>query len=196
MQLKTLATHTIDVGRLTPGGGIVLDAGCRDYDFALEMSALQQTVVALDADPAVVAADPHLEKFYVHHAALLHKLDGEMRFSPAGNGSRMGHFKEAEAIRVPITTIESLNRAYGDFAVVKLDIEGSEYEVLLNWPGPIADQITVEFHEHTKQGRDVHGADVYNRIIERLDPWYRLIQHEPTPFMGGMNFYDSLWVRR
>ncbi len=78
--------------------------------------------------------------------------------------------------------------------VVKLDCEGAEYGVLLDWPGPIANQITVEFHEHT--GANEKGIEMYQRILRHLKQWYRVIQHETSQEHGikTPNYWDSLFV--
>ena len=83
--------------------------------------------------------------------------------------------------------------------IVKLDCEGAEYEILLDWPGVISRQITVEFHEHT--GANSGGEATYKKIIEHLSQWYDVIQHVKGPmYQNGrlmckaINYWDSLFV--
>jgi hypothetical protein len=83
------------------------------------------------------------------------------------------------------------------FEVVKMDCEGAEYDILLNWPGPIARQITVEFHDFLglRPFPDYHDA-----LVRHLGQWYKIIKHEefPHPLAQGhpINYWDSLFVLR
>jgi len=54
-----------------------------------------------------------------------------------------------------------------DIDILKMNIEGMEYELLINLKTPIADQIIVSFHDHM-------GYTVYQRetIIRYLEKWY------------------------
>lgn len=179
MRLKKYAEHTLDADRLH---GVVIDAGCRDYDFSRAVIADGWSVIALDIDDAVIESKPALDSF----VAMRRALTGEgypamVGIVHAGNGSRIVDGDEVLTCRIGDFHIN----AWPLMGAVKLDIEGSEYDVLLTWPGPIAEQITVEYHEHTGQGKAKHGDDVYERIAKHLGQWYTLVQDDPM---------DTLWV--
>ena len=78
--------------------------------------------------------------------------------------------------------------------LVKLNIEGAECAVLQSWPGPIAKQIVVSWHEHTPQ--KVGGQAIAN-AMQHLSQWYRVVRHEwDERFCAGYNFWDSVMVLR
>lgn len=184
MNYVNVSTHTVDVDMMKLNG-YVLDVGCRGFDFSLEMSnSYGMKVVALDPDPSIVTAPGFVERYI--NAGLVH-YKGEYQFIDAGNGSRLVPKRGDLLVDVRVVTLAELLETYKFFEVVKLDCEGSEYEILLNWPGPVARQISVEFHEHTNRGKAIHGDDVYERIEKHLGQWYRRL---------GTNLMDSLWVMR
>jgi hypothetical protein len=81
--------------------------------------------------------------------------------------------------------------------VVKLDCEGAEYEILRNWPGPIARQITIEFHDFLGGAPPGVASAGHAEILAHLGQWYDVAQHEWTTQHGaGWNYWDSLFVLR
>lgn len=196
-KLEVVAEHTVDVALIEPGG-CVLDAGCRDFSFARNMAERGCRVLALDADPTV--EDQHVERVTFANIALDIE-PGEREFvmsrDPQARHLRPPH---AEAESVPIITVSATT--IGDFMslfkielweCVKLDIEGAEYGILLRWPGPIAKQISVEFHDHVFR----QSPDVYDQILTHLGQWYEVVRHERDErHSAGFNYWDSLFVLR
>jgi len=188
VKIISAAGHSFDEDRI-PQEAWILDAGCRDYEFASFMEDRGHHVVTIDADASITPDLP---------MALVGEGKPEFaRYIAAQEAGRV-IFEENHTLQeVPTITIRKLADKFGvRFDLVKMDIEGSEYDVLLTWPGPVATQISVEFHEPTGQGTAKHGAGVYDRIIKHLGQWYDLVKHDPTPFPDGVNYYDSLWVLR
>ncbi len=183
MQLKTLATHTVDIERLTPFGGIVIDAGCRDFDFAEEMAVRGFTVHCFDPAPDVDYMGARTNIIFHKWALVGVGKEGDLKMVVAGNGSRLSPQAEFPVYAHSLSTLKIIRQ----IACVKLDVEGSEYDILLTWPGPIADQVTVEFHEHTNLGKAVHGDDIYKRINAHMSQWYDRVQD---------SLMDTLWVLR
>ena len=182
--LKGAAAHTIDVSLLS--GGWVLDAGCRDFEFTSYCAKYGCRVVALDPDPEVL--DPGIEGVVFHREAIAAQAghcdfaltdDVEARHIATANSQR----RNAPYISVPVTTLVDIMSRHKIemWDCVKMDIEGSEYEILLAWPGPIAKQITVEFHDHVEK----RPAELYDRLFAHLDQWYRVVKY----YAG-----DTLWV--
>lgn len=196
-RLVTSAEHTIDLALLTPGGW-VLDVGCRNFTFARELAEHGCQVVAIDADPTV--EDPKLEHVTFKHLALAPE-PGDYEFLMHDNPeARCLVFKgnansDRPRVTVQADTIEQLTARAGisQWDVVKLDVEGAEYDILRKWPGPIAKQISVEFHEHC-YGRQPDST--YDGIIGRLASFgYEVVRHERDSRMcAGMNFWDSLFA--
>lgn len=187
MKLITVFGHSVDVSRLLPAPAKVLDAGCRDFEFANAMTTMfGAKVLTLDAD-ASVRPD-------IHAALVGDNCPSRAWYVAAEEAGRIVFEENLTLQEVPTITIRDLVRKHGTFDLVKMDIEGSEYDVLLTWPGPVAGQISVEFHEPTGQGMAKHGADVYARILQHLSQWYDLVKHDATPYPGGVNYYDSVFV--
>lgn len=203
MDLVVLDTHTVAENLLTPGGWAI-DVGCRGFVFARELVARGLNVICLDPDPAI--EDPNVEGVTFLNKALVASPESEMFYASWSTGE--GNFVTTESAKIPhyakaskvqCVTLENLMREYGVdvFDVVKMDCEGSEYEILSNWSGPVAKQISVEYHDFTEHvGDDL--ADCHKRIDDVLSRWYATVQHEYTHHLGDptrvQNYWDSVYV--
>lgn len=194
--LHVIAEHTIDTALLTPAG-LVLDAGCRNFNFARGLVDRGCRVIALDPDPTVT--DPGIEGVAFFSLALAHE-PGERELvithdPQARYLAPVGATVQEERRTVQATTLLGLMDTLGiaRWDAVKLDIEGSEYDILLNWPGPVATQISVEFHEHCAP----RPQSVYDAIFAHLGQWYDVVQHAKERQHGcPENFWDTLMILR
>jgi len=211
MDLRRIAEHTVDLD-LLPAVPLVLDAGCRGFEFSREILDLRPAgrVIALDPDPGM--EPPADSRITFLPIALISSPLPKVRYFDRGGGGA-GNFIEgvrfedqptgARAwMEVPTATIIKLQACaaslYGcgrRFDLIKLDIEGAEFDVLEHWPGPVATQLSIEFH-------DAFDKRFYdNAYFERLFAgplWdYHVAQHpymkEPYPDWGH---WDSLLILR
>lgn len=145
--------HSVETSLLNPGGW-ALDAGCRGFSFTRAMRDLGCTVLALD--PASDVVCPEELKFgplAVRFANLLLTercsmylfYESNDRMSSTIIPSNRHAMAEIMCVGLNVATLMSLI-GIAIFDVVKLDIEGAEYSVLNAWPGPVARQISVEWH--------------------------------------------------
>jgi hypothetical protein len=208
VNLKLLADHTVDLD-LLPECPLVLDVGCRWFDFtrAVLKDRPGASVVACDPDPNI--DEPPAEVMFMA-VAIVGKARASSLYASFSNGE--GNFlfdrlDPGECLTIPFCgwpvidakvntvrclTIQELRETYWD--AVKLDCEGSEFEILENWPGPIAGQISVEFHDFT--GPRSEGRDAYYERLWKLLPWYRVVQHDLSKKGEGIGHWDTLLVLR
>lgn len=204
MNLQLVEEHTIALFPKKNNNGNVLDIGCRHFDFALAMNDLNYKVCCVEADKEVVQSKFIDRVKFIHAAVVPESENLQMKQLYAFSNGTANHLADVggskpKATRVQSIVGRSITNLSGLFEVdhwdiIKLDCEGSEYDVLLEWPGPIADQITVEFHEHT--GANTKGEQVYTKVFERLEKWYTCIQHEKSVrhCLSTPNYWDSLFV--
>ena len=201
MKTELVAEHTIAC--LPEPFGEVLDVGCRLFDFSRAILDRGHHVVAIEADDEVTPVQ-HAHFRFGNYALVPESQNGVMQtLIKFGNGTA-NHLLN---ISGGMPKIRNVNQVFGmsitaisqifnvtEWGVVKLDCEGSEYDVLLEWPGPIARQITVEFHEHTNA--NTQGSVVYDDIMKHLSQWYTVVQHVKSVryCISTPNYYDSLWV--
>lgn len=195
MNLVCIAEHTIDVDRLTKGG-FVLDAGCRNFAFAKDLQARGCNVLAVDADPTIEA--PKDFKGVFSQVALATEA-GERNFLMHANPEARHLIRDGvfsfPTTKVNAITIADLMEFYEikHWDVVKLDIEGAEYDILQAWPGPTATQISIEFHEHCGP----RPPSVYDAILKHLGQWYDVVRHvSETKHCAGYNYWDSLMIMK
>jgi len=193
--------HTIY--KIPPVGGKVLDVGCRTYGFANYMVKQGCEVWAIEPDILVKESENkniHLIRTALVSSANAHKVVNLVKWS-YGEGNYLEkpyrHKPKSHTLqKTGCSSILQINAMTGVeiWDIVKMDCEGSEYEILLDWPGPIAKQITVEFHDFN--GSNPGGQKTYDKMFKHLKQWYEIIQHEWFARQGQktQNYWDSLFV--
>jgi len=208
MNLKRIDEHTFDLDRITHGSA-VLDVGCRNFTVTRGLRGLGCRVVSLDPDPGVGLPTDLPDVTFFRVALVEPKLakDPTIHYSMWGNGTGNHvvtpdmHPQSPQLVQVATADIETIGRMAGvdHWAAVKLDCEGAEYNVLLNWPGPIADQISVEFHEHTNANPFKPDNERYWVELKRhMGQWYDFVKFDKGKQHGlpQDNYWDSLLVLR
>jgi FkbM family methyltransferase len=203
VKLKTIAGHTVDLD-LLPAKPRVLDVGCRGFDFCQGIleERPQAKIIALDPDPKIkefLTLEGRVGYKCVALVAGNKKVSGYASYS-TGEGNMLTDLEsyyDAKMLEVPCINIVDLMRDCGvkHWDLVKLDCEGSEFDILANWPGPIATQISVEFHDgHPEEigthrnGREIYFADVFRK----LRPPYKIVQHELFKQGAWFGHWDTL----
>lgn len=199
--IKLSGDHTIDES-LLPEAPIVLDVGARGFGFCRDILAIRPDarVIALEPDPEV--DDPQIQGISFHRVALVHDSRHTSLYASFSTGEANfltdnvpGYAKSNRVDCINITELMDVLRIT-HWDAVKLDCEGSEFGILENWPGPIATQISIEFHDFQSRAR-YHDA-YFDRLFNGALRDYRVIQHELTPVGpdNTMGHWDSLLVLR
>lgn len=182
MNLQTIAEHTVDMD-LLPEYSNIIDIGARGFEFADYF--INHNVVTIDADPDIKRNGEHYTiaiTNYYGYAGLKKSSDPQAT-----------HLDSCDYdIKVPCCTLNDFCIKVGvlNWDLIKLDIESSEYEVIMSMDRPYATQITVEFHLHCGQTE----AQVKECVDKLHSLGYRTIQHEKTPRHGlKANYWDSLF---
>jgi FkbM family methyltransferase len=166
--IKTIHNHTFKDNILKKGGW-VLDLGCNDFIFSKYMVDRGMKVIGLDPIkniniPNDLKDNPNF--LYLQNACVGNKTaETAIYYEYVGWGANSivntpellhrkensGHAKNPfkTSYEVPLTTIEELMLKYNinEFEFIKIDIEGSEYNLIENLPSNCVKQFSVEFHD-------------------------------------------------
>lgn len=200
--IRKLAEHSIDVD-LLPDAPRILDVGCRDFGFdrmILELRPMAK-IIAIDPDPVMeVPSDIILDgRIMFLRIALTASKDQRVWYQERGgeaNAIVTGRL-DAKTMQVPNLTMQQmLNEFWPYYDVVKLDCEGSEFEILEQWPGKIAGQISVEFHDYTNWMK--WDDRYFQKLFAGPLRDYQIVQHERFGIGPGndQGHWDSLLVLR
>lgn len=188
--IEVIDNHSVRTDLLS--GLPVIDAGCRGFRFAEWFAERGHSVLALDPGPDIKA--PVNMKIGFNRVALVSEKEPRLMTLERGGDPEAWYVHhdprpENWACAVPTTHLGWVD---GSWDVMKLNIEGSEYEVLSDLHRPIARQIVVSFHEHTARRR---GDAAIQEIVDHLAQWYVPIQHvKDERYCAGPNYWDSLFV--
>jgi hypothetical protein len=189
-KIEVIDNHSVRMDLLTKRP--ILDAGARGLRFARHFQALGHEVVALDPSPEVeMDGSPGIVMYPV---ALVAPWQAKMKWylNMAQDPEAYHLTLQKQEVEVGVIDLFSITPKGEIWDVVKLNIEGSEYDVLAAWPGPIARQITVSFHQHTARRWPEKQIDY---LVRRLGDWYTPVRHEKDArFCAGENWWDSLFV--
>jgi FkbM family methyltransferase len=199
--LTVIDNHSVDLNRLGKQA-TVLDVGCRGMRFAEDLAWRGHRVIALDPDPTARPAMPFINvEFFplalvpktesVHGTKLVLTEDPEARYViPTDEDT------DRPYILVGNITLQELMRdcRVEEFDLIKMNMEGGEFDILDTMQSPLAKQIVVSFHEHTSRKR---GQAAIDGLIQRLGKWYDVLRHEwDDRYCAGRNAWDTVLVRR
>lgn len=203
MNLVQLSGHTVDLD-LLPEYCNVLDVGCRGFDFTQDILKHRPNacIVAMDPDPEIVFRNLGTAAVdYLNLALVGDKEQRRSRYASYSTGegnmlTTLDKYYDATMLTVPCVDIEFVmtltHTKHWD--LVKLDCEGSEFDILERWPGPIATQISVEFHDGADPTN--RNADYFLKLHEKLSPNYRYVQHPYFKQGAWFGHWDSVLVLR
>ena len=180
--IETIHEHKVDL-LLLPEKANILDLGCRGFLFTKAMRDLGHHVLPVDIDELYesqayyqMAISDHDGRCGVHHT----------------NDPQATSMKEGDTI--PCYTLDAFSRMVGvdRFDLIKMDIEGSEYQVIMSLKAAPAKQLSIEFHVHTGQITERMMREMENKL---KNLGYEFTSHELTNQHGaGFNYWDSLFI--
>lgn len=173
--VKLCGEHTIDLD-LLPKEPLVLDVGCRYFNFCEEILGFRPKARIIALDPATDVekpSDPRIE-FYNH--ALV--VSGNAWMKP--NDWVVKQSAQEGSLEIGVISMSALRERFPYFDLIKLDCEGSEFSILENWPAKWAMQVNIEFHDNlfSPDGKGLPQS-YFDRLFAEKLPDYRVIQNEP-----------------
>jgi hypothetical protein len=176
--------------------GPVLDAGARGFVFSKWFSERGHEAYACDPSPDIVVPE------YVHHfdRVALASRKWPLHVGLNLEGDPGAWYVVPAMYRHPAKVVPTWNlhvnwgwTERNPWDVIKLNIEGAEYDILDDFPGPIARQIVVSFHEHTPRAR---GRAECDRLIAKMGQWYKAFNVVwEKRYCCSENYWDVLFIR-
>lgn len=186
MKITTIAEHSVCLDELRSPANI-LDLGCRGFDFTNYFDKRGDFVIPVDIDLL-----PNTRP-YVRVAISNYIGTCGIKRSKDAQAMAMSRIITDEVVNC--TTLEALSKDAGIsyWDLIKCDIEGSEYEVIMSLTKAPSKQWSFETHLHT----GAYGMAEVKLMEEKLKSLgYAPVKHELTKAHGlPENYWDSLWVR-
>lgn len=174
--------HSVDLS-LLPEKAKIIDLGCRGFQFTNYMRSLGHIVAPVDIDAF------HNQVYY--RIAITGK-DGRVgiQYSNDPQATRIKEGDELLSMRLD-TFIKSLGWEE-PIDLIKSDIEGSEYEMIMSLKKAPAKSLSIEFHLHT----GIYGQSEVMLMESKLKSLgYDFVLHELTEKHGaGFNYWSSLFI--
>ena len=187
-----IAEHSLDLS-LVPDAAKILDLGCRGFGFANYFRDRGHDVYAIDVDLLDGHRGDDALGDYLRCAVA--SEDGRCGVRYVSGDPQATHITYGDA--VPMYTLQTLSAKLGVAAwdIIKMDIEGAEYEILDNARTchPIAKQLTIEFHAHCAP-QDKWMLDA---LLSKLSTHYEVHNQVWEPRHGCCaNYWDVLLISR
>jgi FkbM family methyltransferase len=189
--ITVIAEHSVDLD-LLPEKANILDLGCRGFLFSNHFILSGHHVITVDCDPLVYPGATNL-----HYNLAISDFEGnvKIKYSKDPQATRINKRNDGMPDNmVPCTTLKKLSEqcSIHFWDLIKIDIEGSEYEVIMSLTEPPAKQLSIEFHLHT----GIYDIKAVRRMESKLhNLGYEFVSHQMTSQHGcGMNYWDSLFI--
>jgi FkbM family methyltransferase len=197
MKIERLAEHSVDLD-LLPQAPVVLDAGCRGFDFSNAVLDVRPDarIIAMDAAPGAGGSTDHRITF-LNQPLVGFLQSSRMEFVPLPNPAacfmREINSTASQGILLETRTLQWITSQFqvSKFDLIKLDVEGSEFGILETWPGAIATQISVEFHDYVDNNK--YDDAYFQRLFLGSLGDYEVVQHEMSEVSNARRgHWDSL----
>jgi hypothetical protein len=187
--ITVIAEHSVDLSLLSEKANI-LDLGCRGFLFTNELRRLGHNVEAVDIDDLF---NPTGDNKWTHYDQMaITGFDGVVGIERNNDpqATKIGHGSEKVQCMTLATFSKFKNILFWD--LIKIDIEGSEYEVIMSLTEPPAKQLSIEFHLHTGIYGDAQVKEMEDKL---LSLGYFPAKHDKYPAHGlSPNYWDSLFI--
>lgn len=181
LDIQVIAEHSVAMN-LLPKQAKVLDLGCRGFLFTDEMRRLGHNVLAVDIDK--LDRDDYFQ-------IAISNFVGRVGIKRSSDPQSTMIMEGSEVMCMDLKML-MLTARVEFFDLIKIDIEGTEYEVIMSMDKPYCKQLSWEAHLHT----GIYNEDKVIEMEEKLNSLgYVPAVHEKTEAHGmGLNFWDSLWI--
>lgn len=199
----TIKEHSIEES-LIDKNGWVLDLGCVNFQFSLELKKYCNNVVCVDPNPnittipegvfyekvAIVSDDKKEVDYFIYE-----DVSGYSLLNPNKDYCSLKEVRKIKSIN-----IEYIMKKYNinKFELIKFDIEGSEYDILDNIDWGVSKQFSVEFHDFRNMNPYYPNNELYySNLFEKIKHKFHIIKHNKTHEHGmGLNYWDSLFIEK
>jgi FkbM family methyltransferase len=214
---NTLHNHTYEAN-LIEFGGWGLDLGCNDFIFSRHLLSLGLKVIGIDPIkelniPSDLESNPNF--FFINKACIgLKSSETKTYYEYQGWGANsiyntpemlhrsenLGHSKNPFKTKydVQLTTIQELLSEFNieKFELIKIDVEGAEYEILENLPKKCTKQLSVEFHDFLGL-TPIEDVELYHKqLLDKLSDYF-IAYEQLEPLKGSTSQYqrdDVLYI--
>ena len=110
------------------------------------------------------------------------------------NGSVLFNYFKGIKHEIETTNLEKLFENFNYIDLVKMDIEGAEWEVLLNAPSDAIlkiNQLSVEFHDFIEKNHE----GITLQCVKRMKKLGYRLEYQSTEYMNGCKYYDCLFYK-
>lgn len=191
MELLTIHEHTVCMD-LLPTKAIICDLGASGFEFTNYFRELGRTVHAVDVQELYGDYDRIAIADYDGTCGVKLHTDPQAISTITYNG--LSNHPSTWQIAVPCCTLEAYMKSKGVemYDLIKCDIEGGEYAMIMSLAKPPAKQISVEFHLHT----GVYTEKAVTGMVYHLSTLgYEAVRHKKEDkHCAGFNYWDSLFI--
>lgn len=205
-----ISEHSLDESFLAHKKLKILDLGACLGEFSSGIKKFFDIEVAVlvEANPTNFKKINQSDNFIILNEAVFHKDDEEYILfnedvqSPYNGSIIFNHFQASIIVhKIKTTTLKKLISLFhlndGEYIdILKIDIEGGEYELLLNSSKEELSkfkQITIEFHDFINP----ELRKLNDIVISKIQSFgFELKSCKPASFGHGSNHYDTLFINK
>jgi FkbM family methyltransferase len=204
----TISEHTLDESLLKDKDLKIIDLGACLGEFSSEVNEkfkIQQSIL-VEANPTNFCKIKKQDNFILLNQAIVHNAEQEYvsfnedESSPYNGSIVFDYFSESMKVhKIQTTTLKKLVNMMDLqpnelIDILKIDIEGGEYDLLLNAEEKDLKkfkQLTIEFHDFVNPNLRIINSIIINKLTSM---GFSLISSKPAHFRYGSDHYDVLLI--
>lgn len=145
--------------------GVVIDIGCLYWDWSRQFAGHKE----------IIGIDP-IEKSCPPWAKLIRKVvsisSGRISMGEMSGCGNSIVFRSQSNDLVDAISLSDILMEHAKICILKMNIEGSEYPLLMSVSHPIADQLVVSFHDDSWAKGPCFSRKATAAIVSYLSNWY------------------------
>ena len=207
--MKTILDHTIEESLITKNGWC-LDLGCVDFKFTNQLMTMCDNVICVDANPNIISGNPQarfenkavVSQLQFRKTAVITYMEYPDIQANCIVTSPKDHWNVKNKRIIETTCIEELMKKYNikQFDLIKMDIEGAEYDILQYLDVICTKQLSVEFHDFRNMNPCYpDNQRFYREFLAKNEKYLDIAKHDWTSHPGfaaghGDSYWDSLFI--